>query len=233
MTKILRKLKKRIKLFIKSEYPFKTQLEVKHEWLGSLYGGFYIDTRHINNNSIVYSFGVGEDISFDTQLIRLTGCTVHGFDPTPKSINWIKGNNELPCRFIFHDFGLDIMDRQSTFYLPKNKDYVSGSIVQNTNLENEGIRVSMKCIKSICKELGHTSIDVLKMDIEGSEYQVIPGLISSGIAIKQLLVEFHHRFFEDGFRKNDEIIAKLNHAGFKIFAVSDTLDEVSFINTGI
>ena len=51
----------------------------------------------------IYSFGIGEDISFDTELIGLYSCIVHGFDPTPRSINWIHFNT-TPNKFIFHDY---------------------------------------------------------------------------------------------------------------------------------
>lgn len=42
------------------------------------------------------------------------------------------------------------------------------------------------------KELSHSVIDILKIDIEGSEYDVIEDLINSKIRPKELLNEFHH-----------------------------------------
>ena len=35
------------------------------EWYGNGYGGFYVDPSLVPENAIVYSFGIGEDISFD------------------------------------------------------------------------------------------------------------------------------------------------------------------------
>ena len=40
--------------------------------------------------------GCGEDISFDLGLIEMFDCDVYGFDPTPKSIDFVNkvaGNN--------------------------------------------------------------------------------------------------------------------------------------------
>jgi len=34
--------------------------------------------------AVVYSLGIGEDISFDLALIEKYGARVHAFDPTPK-----------------------------------------------------------------------------------------------------------------------------------------------------
>jgi hypothetical protein len=41
----------------------------------------------------------------------------------------------------------------------------------------------------------------MKMDIEGAEYEVLDGLLSSPIKPTQLLVEFHHRFPGIGLEK--------------------------------
>jgi len=48
------------------------------------------------------------------------------------------------------------------------------------------------------RELRHASIDLLKMDIEGAEYDVLADMISQRIPVKQLLVEFHHRWPQIG-----------------------------------
>jgi hypothetical protein len=39
---------------------------------------------------VVFSFGVANDIRFDTGVIDHFGCTVHAFDPTPRWVEWIK-----------------------------------------------------------------------------------------------------------------------------------------------
>ena len=79
--------------------------------------------------------------------------------------------------------------------------------------------------------LGHTQIDLLKIDIEGAEYEVLEGLLESPIKPGQLLVEFHHRFPGIGVERTAEIIRKLRKAGYKIFAISETGREVSFLRT--
>ena len=69
-------------------------------------------------------------------------------------------------------------------------------------------------------ELGHRYIDVVKMDIEGSEYDVINDISRSKIRPKQLLIEFHHRFPEVGIRRTKVAISTLRSMGYKIFSVS-------------
>jgi FkbM family methyltransferase len=228
--KLFTKIKKTIKLLLKKEYPFKVQTNTQKKWMGNEYGGFYVAPKSLNKNSIIYSIGIGEDISFDLDLITQFGCTIQGFDPTPKSIQWLK-KNQPHSNFIFHEYGIDTKDGETTFFLPKNPNLISGALHKTNNAGAETITVPVKKITTICKELGHKHIDLLKMDIEGAEYSVIPDILSSKISIHQILIEFHHRFIDDGFKKNKEIIRMLNGNDYKIFAVSDSLMEISFIKT--
>src|SRR5665647_2667756 len=70
------------------------------EKFGTEYGGYTI-IPNLSEKSIVYSVGIGEDISFDLALIKKFHCNIYAFDPTPKSAQWIKEQN-LPVEFHFY-----------------------------------------------------------------------------------------------------------------------------------
>ena len=55
---------------------------VAAETIGSAYGSHTVVRDGLDARSVVYSFGVGEDVSFDLGLIERYGCMVHTFDPT-------------------------------------------------------------------------------------------------------------------------------------------------------
>ena len=208
-------------------------IEEKREkqWYGNGYGGFYVDPTLVPDQAIVYSFGIGEDISFDKAIISKHGCKVYGFDPTPKSINYVK-NNETPESFYFHPYGIGEKTEMVTFHLPKNKDHVSGSVYDHKLVdEHNSVEVLLKEFNEIVSEMGHDHIDVLKMDIEGSEYVVMEGILKSGIPIKQILVETHERFFEDGKEKGKKFFKQLHDHGYRIFAISDTYQEISLVKS--
>jgi hypothetical protein len=101
----------------------KKNVKLNHTWYGNTYGGFYIYPDLLDENSIIYSFGIGEDISFDKALIEKHNCNIYGFDPTPKSINWIKGQN-LPKEFCFYEFGISDKSGNVDFYLHKIRFYI-------------------------------------------------------------------------------------------------------------
>ncbi len=51
------------------------------------------------------------------------------------------------------------------------------------------------------KKLGHKQIDLLKMDIEGSEFMALPDILNSKIIFDQLCIETHPRIFPDSVEK--------------------------------
>ncbi|HIA03842.1 MAG TPA: FkbM family methyltransferase [Myxococcales bacterium] len=207
------------------------EVNIQSEWMGNDYGGFFVSPERMNDGGIVYSFGIGEDISFDRAMIEKYGCRVFAFDPTPKSIKWVE-QSDLPSQFSFYPVGLGAQNGSATFYLPKNKEHVSGSMVTHNNLdETSAIEVEMKSFTTIVDELGHDYIDVVKMDIEGAEYDVLESLLNTPVKIRQLLIEFHDRFVDGGIGATKRAITTLSNHGFRVFAASNTHEEISFINT--
>src|SRR6185369_4693663 len=69
--------------------------------LGSPRAQWSVCPDQLTCESIVYSVGVGTDVSFDLELIGRFGLRVHAFDPTPRSIEWIR-KQVLPSEFEFH-----------------------------------------------------------------------------------------------------------------------------------
>lgn len=201
------------------------------KWYGNSYGGFYINPELLSKNSIIYSFGIGKDVSFDKACIKNHGCRVFGFDPTPKSIKYIQ---DYPPSKLFSFFNYGISEKTSgivPFFLPTNPKATSGSLL-NTEVVNSNntINVTMKTFKDITSELKHKHIDVLKMDIEGAEYDVLANILTSEVTIDQILVEFHDRLFNLETFKSTEITKKMQENGYHIFACSISYEEVSFIH---
>jgi len=199
---------------------------------GSAYGGWDIVPAGINMHSIVYSFGVGEDASFDTALIEKFNLTVHAFDPTPKSIEWVKSQG-FSGRFVMHEYGIAAFDGNVSFYPPENPDHVSHTMLDRPSTMAKAISVPVKRLNTIMKELRHDTIDILKMDIEGAEYDVINDIAISDIRPHQILVEFHHRFSGVGVRRTEEAIDRLKSIGYCLFSVSTTNEEFCFIRASI
>lgn len=195
--------------------------------LGTDSASWCICPTGLSENSVIYSFGVGTDISFDLEMIRRFGVHVHAFDPTPRSIAWVR-SQALPGEFVFHEYGISDHDGNAVFHPPENCGFVSYSIFSRGSSETT-VEAPVSRLATIMKSLGQEGIDVLKMDIEGAEYDVVSDLLASDIFVRQLLVEFHHCWKDVGLQRTRDAIRSLNGAGYRIFHVSPRGSEYSFI----
>jgi FkbM family methyltransferase len=208
------------------------EITCAHEWFGSDYGGFPVCTEILDEkkeeNIIVYSIGVGCDISFDLGLLnKYKNVVIYAFDPTPVSINWVKKQN-LPENYLFFPIGINKNGGKERMYLPQSHG-ISFTAFDFDISNKEEIEVDMETIANIMDGNNHTFIDILKMDIEGSEFEVLKSINYCKYQFGQILVEFHERLLKDGKKKKKEIISILRENGYKCFAVSPEY-EYGFIN---
>jgi FkbM family methyltransferase len=182
----------------------------------------------LSKESVVYSVGVGEDISFDLSLIERYGVAVYAFDPTPKSVDWVE-QQDLPNLFHFVEMAISDFNGTSLFYPPENPAHISHSLLNANRGDGSPIRVQTRRLSTLMDDLDHNHVDVLKLDIEGAEYAVIVDLLQSGLDVRQLLVEFHHRFEGIGIEKTKDMIRKLKTNGYQLFAISSDNLNYSFV----
>jgi FkbM family methyltransferase len=198
---------------------------------GTGYGGWTVCANRLSSDSVVYSFGIGDEVSFDLDLIDRFGVRVHAFDPTPASQRWLS-QQSVPDAFIPHAIGAADFDGTTTFHAPADPAWVSHSIVPTGGRPSGTVEVEVRRIGTIMAELGHDRIDLLKMDIEGAEYGVIADLVERALDIDQILVEFHHRFDSVPPARTAEAVRRLNSVGFRIAHVSPRGEEYTFVRAG-
>jgi FkbM family methyltransferase len=221
-------VKRAVKRFLKPNL-HRPDYRCDYEVLGTEYGGWPVVDHIFGKDTIVYSVGLGEDISFDLALIKKYGCDVWGFDPTPKSRLWIEGLR-LPAPFHFLPVGVAAKDGELTFYPPANEAYVSFSVAPGEGSARPPIKAPVQRIATIAGQLGHSRIDVLKMDIEGFEYDVLRDLLAGAFRPKLLLVEFHHGMYGVDNEKTVYAVNGLRKAGYRLFYVSNVGREYGFIH---
>jgi FkbM family methyltransferase len=201
-------------------------VNAKSIFLGTEYGGYAVLPQLLTHSALVYSAGIGEDISFDLALIQRFGCVVHGFDPTPRSLAWLK-TQDLPASYSVHPYGLARFDGVASFAPPKNPAHVSHSVLDDS--PGERVEFPVKCLGTVLRELGHQRLDVLKLDIEGSEYEVLDDLLDHGLLPPQLLVEFHHGAGGVTLDQTEQSLEKLCRAGYRVFDARATGREFSLV----
>ncbi len=179
--------------------------------LGSLCGGWIVPASAVHRGGTAICVGAGEDITFDVELNK-RGFNVFTLDPTPRAKKHVAHvleaakvgspmviDNALSefydlqgfekHRFSFADVGVWNQDTSMRFFAPKNQNDVSHSIV---NLQSTDAWFEAKCVtlRTFCDVHKISQIDILKLDIEGSEYAVLRNIVKKGPWPKILCVEF-------------------------------------------
>ncbi|KAK7091273.1 probable methyltransferase-like protein 24 [Littorina saxatilis] len=151
---------------------------------------------------VVYSFGIHDDFSFDDEAGRLYGCDVFSFDPSMES-----KNHQRSEKVRFYNLGLGGSGGISS--LPFNTAPIA---------RKEGWRIeTLSSIKALLKHHNET-IDILKMDIELSEWPALADILATGelTKVRQLLIEYHLPGSEAYYvRHNLPILSQIEALGFR------------------
>lgn len=206
----LRKLRNRY-LPVVARRLFRPHTRLPLERLGSDYGGWFVPPALISAASVCYCVGVGEDITFDLALMRRFGCAVHAFDPTPRAARHVAAQAGSLDRYHFQPVGLWSEDAEVKFYVPRNRQHVSHSIV-NLQGTDEFFLGHCRRLSGLMAELGHARLDLLKLDVEGAEYEVLRSMLADGVLPTVLCVEFDQPM---PFRLTRAAVRDLRRAGYQ------------------
>ena len=164
-------------------------------------------------NCIAYSFGSKGDFTFESRVHYIAEqCEIHTFDPT-----------------------------HSTFLVPREvHDYVtyhdsfgigSDSVVPVAHtLELPSAPFQTKSLLSTMVELKHSQVDILKIDVEGFEWEIIPETKWADTQVGQLLIELHPHYGRkvETASKMQAMFSVLEDAGYYLAS----LEPVSAFNYG-
>jgi len=229
-------------------HSFKLDTNTPLQRLGSDYGGWFFPKGQINDQSICYFAGAGTDVSFDLEMAKHHNPNIYIFDPTPGAITHFNETKDgiLSGKTMFtqgkkyqypslstfdkiHFFDYGIWDKNETlkFYVPANKDFISHS-VKNLNKTSEYFDAKVKTLSTIMAELGHDHIDLLKIDIEGAEYEVLKDIVTNQIPIRAICVEFDENFMKNidsnYLKRIIAAVQGLKDAGYKLAHVEKPFD---------
>lgn len=192
------------------------------------HGDWFVSPEGLSEASIVYSLGIGRDISFDLSLIARYGLSVQAFDPTPSAVAWL-AQQTLPPQFHVREVGVAGFDGDAVFSPPPDAANPSFRFQGRASATGGAVTCQVRRLPTLMRQLEHTHIDLLKMDIEGAEYEVIDDLIAAQVSIGQLLVEFHHRKPGIGAARTRRAVSSLRGAGFRLVHLSSSGQEMVFL----
>ena len=184
--------------------------------VGTEYGGNRIDLDLIPEGSTVISAGVGKDISFDLELMRIKGCKIIGIDPTIKSKVFMENHFEAGLGdFVFLHKALVPKSRENEkikMYVNSNPDHVSDSELSHHRAASANFYEAETVTLDELLET-YTDVSLIKLDIEGSEYGVVEEMPETDVP--QMCIEFHHFCSEYTFRDTMSMVSKMMSMGYQ------------------
>jgi len=197
--------------------------------LGTRYGGWWVDASAVSPKPLLIDCGLGEDISFPVTFLERFGGLVIGVEPNPRSLAYCREHcppaMEIRAQAFWHQTGLTLTFHlpRAQDLLPKGADGVSGSLESSHEYVAGGERLSVSTttMADILAEAGRDECDVLKLDIEGAEYEVLAELCRTGEIrrARQVLIEFHHRVTHHTIEETNAAVCSLTNAGFRLIHV--------------
>jgi FkbM family methyltransferase len=158
--------------------------------LGTDYGGWAVPAGLISGSWICYCVGAGLDVSFELSLIASFGCRVWSFDPAEDSRRYVERLAATNPRLQFRQTALWRADARVRMYRAADPTHCSLSAA-NLQETNRWVEAPGRSLESLMAELGHDRVDLLKVDLEGSEYEVLEPEAVAAAGVRVLCVELH------------------------------------------
>jgi FkbM family methyltransferase len=182
--------------------------------LGSKPGGWTVPGDMIAEDWCCYCVGAGGDVSFDVELMRRFGVTVRSFDPVAGYLDLARREVGPELPFSAHLAALATEDgpiRMQLTHHPGSRSLSSDGLYESRRY----IECPGRTLATLMAEMGDGGVDLLKVDIEGAEYRVVPELDLAGSGVRVLSVQLHHN---GGVRRARRLIAGLRESGYELVA---------------
>lgn len=139
----------------------------------------------LDENSLVLDLG-GYEGQWASDIFSMYRCRIHVFEPVPAFAENIKRRFALNPRITVHNFGLGCENRDETISLQAD----ASSIFKNCG---DSLQIKIVTADEYLRNNDLVFIDLIKINIEGGEYELLENLIQSGYIknIRDIQVQFH------------------------------------------
>lgn len=193
------------------------------ERLGTKYGGWWVFAPAIRKNPLLIDCGLGRDISFPVAFLARFGGRVIGIDPNPAAVEYACAHAPEGMHVRTEAFWIQAGETVA-FHMPRpleqlppGADGVSGSLLRSHSYAGDAsLQVPTTSLAAVLEGAGREDCDVLKLDIEGAEYDVLEALCATGELgrARQLLVEYHHHCTDRSLEDTLASVARIEASGF-------------------
>ena len=183
-------------------------------------GNYLLYKMPTDSKPIIYSFGIGSDVSFDEAASVMFDSPIYMYDPTPLVIEFMK-QHQNNKHFIFKSEGVFTENSDLKLYTNEKQNKANSSLYPIHGVDGEYKVVKCKTLQTIVDENGHSNIDILKMDIEGAAHAVLEQMLDdTTIRPKQIVAEFEVRNVENPLTylpKLAALMQKFKDNGYRVY----------------
>lgn len=164
----------------------------------------------LNENSIVMDVGFYKG-EFTRRIYEKYKCKIYGFEPVTsifmegyKNIISLNADNKLQV----FNFGLARDTKRDNIYLNNDESSLFKHFPIGTEKRVEAYFVSIE--KTLMNMLNLVTVDLLKLNVEGQEYEILESLLDTGYInlFNHIQIQFHN-FMSDATKKRQEIRERL------------------------
>lgn len=152
----------------------------------------------LSENSIVFDLG-GYHGNWAAEIYCRYGSTIHIFEPVKEFASTIRNRFIQNKKIHLHEFGIGPKTETAEIFLFEG----GTSLIKKSS---ESVRIEMKEAMAFFREHNIESIDLMKINIEGAEYDLLDYLIENKwiSRIKNIQIQFHN-FAPDAVKRRNKI----------------------------
>ncbi len=182
----------------------------------------------IHSGDVVIDVGANIGVFATFAATRAPGVTVHAYEPFQDCVDWLQRNVEESGLRNVHVHKAAVSGAPGEAQLQVDPSRWIVNSLFNGRGKGESITVNCLGLNDVMEENGITLCDLLKLDCEGSEYEVLKGCTPATLKrVRRIVGEYHERPAING--SGQELCSFLKLNSFRIDRFEQTGEDCGII----
>ena len=180
----------------------------------------YIYLRQFSVNAGDIVIDLGANVGEISEYFVAKGAIVKAYEPNPHAFKILEKRLAKKKNITLYQSAVSNFTGTSNLYLFKDHmvdevkfSQASSLQAEKENVSEDSVEVDVVNIKDILAE--HDKIKLIKIDIEGGEYDIMDDIIDNIEKIDHVLLETHEKKNKAFRKKNDLLLAKIKDRGLE------------------